>query len=113
MKIIRYLQSDKIIELGIEKKELYLKFTGLEIPVKLGTFEELQKIGKNRTMKHGDKEIETPEIIKNMSSGITSSILKLAKSFSEDEFFNDILTDIKEQSNEGFITYVGVYNEWL
>jgi hypothetical protein len=113
MKIIRYLQSDKIIELGIENKELFLKFTGLQIPVKLGTFEELQKIGKNRTIKNGDKEIETPEIIKNMSRGINNSILQLANSFSEEEFFNDILLDIKEQSNEGFITYVGVYNEWL
>lgn len=106
------MQSSNLIELGIEGKELYLKFTGMVIPIKLGTYQDIRNMSSQDTIKVGDNEIQMPQMVKSIGYNITDEILLLIDKMTDDEFFNDIYKDIKEDSDNGLLTLIGVFNEW-
>lgn len=112
MNIIRYMQDGEIIQLGIERKELFLKWGELLNPIKLGTLEDIQKISSQDSLELDGNKTDVPEIIKKMSKGMSKEVIKISKEFTDKEFYNDFIEDFRQMSTEGSLILIGEFNEW-
>ncbi len=112
MKVIRFIQSGEIVQLGIDKKTLFIKWGNVPSPMKLGELKDIRSMSIQRGITVGDKTIKVPRIIKEMSKNITPAGIKMADNFSDEEFYNDFLEDYKQMSSEGTLIFIGEFKEW-
>lgn len=113
MRILKFIQGGELIQLGIEKKVLYLKVEEMLKPFKLGELKDIKQLSKQRKTKLNGNEIKVPLILKKMGKSITPTGLILAKKYSNEEFFQDFVNDYKEMSNEGQLNFLGVFKKWV
>ena len=112
MKIIKFIKDGETIQLGFKGKELYLKWGELIKPYKLGTLKEIREMGKFNSITLNDKTQQIPEIVRQMTYGITDEGLELADSYTEEQFYKDFLQDYKAMSREGQLIFIGEQKEW-
>lgn len=112
MKIIKFIQGGELIQLGINKKELYLKFSNLQKEIKLGELKDIKKLSSLNKITLNGESVKMPSLIRNISRSITAKGLLLAKNYTNDEFFYDFLNDFKEMDSEGQLNLIGVSNKW-
>jgi len=113
MKIIRFIQSGEVVQLGFDKKILFIKWGSVPNPMKLGKLEDIRLMSVQKGITFRDKTVEVPAILKAMAKNITNEGLKLAKGFTDDEFYEDFLQDYKNMSSEGLLTFIGEFSEWV
>lgn len=112
MKIIRFIQGGEVIQLGFEKKVIYVKWGSLLKPMNLGTLAEIKQMGNLTNVKLGKNTQKVPLIIKQMANNITKEGLIYADSLTDKQFYEDFLKDYKEMSSEGQLNFIGEFNEW-
>ncbi|GAF92386.1 unnamed protein product [marine sediment metagenome] len=113
MKIIRFIQSGEIVQLGFEGKILFIKWGQVPIPMKLGTLQDIRMMSTQRDISIGDKKARVPLIIREMSKNITKQGLILAEKYTDEEFYQDFLKDYRDMSAEGSLSFIGEFNEWV
>lgn len=113
MRIIRFMQSAEVVQLGFDKKVLFIKWGSVPNPMRLGTLEDIRLMSVQKGITVGDKTVEVPTILKAMSKNITNDGIKMAAGYTDDEFYEDFLQDYKDMSSEGSLTFIGEFSEWV
>ena len=113
MKIIRFIQSGEVVQLGFEGKILHIKWGSVLTPMRLGSLQDIRMMSIQRDISIGDKKARVPLIIREMSKNITRQGSIMAERFTDEEFYNDFLKDYKEMSAEGSLKFIGEFNEWV
>lgn len=112
MRVIKFIQSGEIVQLGIEGKVLYLKWGGVPNPMKLGRLQDIRSMGDQSEIQFGDKKVKVPMILTQMAKGITDEGLKLADSYDDEQFYQDFLKDYKDMGSEGMLMFMGEAETW-
>lgn len=112
MRIIRFIQSGEIVQLGIENKVLFIKWGSVPNPMKLGELKDIRLMSVQRGITVGDKTVKIPTIVKAMAKNITNEGIKMANNFTDKEFYDDFVEDYKQMSLEGTLTFIGEFKEW-
>lgn len=113
MKIIRFIQSGEIVQLGIEGKILFIKWGGVPNPMRLGELKDIRMMSVQKDISVGNKTVKVPMIVKAMAKNITPEGIKLAERYTDEEFYNDFLVDYKQMSKEGSLNFIGEFDEWV
>jgi hypothetical protein len=113
MKIIRFAQGGEIIQLGINKKELHLKWGELQSPMRLGELKDIKQMSRVNEISMGEDFVKIPAVLKQMSKNITDEGLQTAEKYTNKEFYNDFLRDFKEMGEEGQLVFLGEYKKWV
>jgi len=113
MRILRFIQGGEFVQLGIEKKVLFLKWGhNMFSPIRLGELKEIKKLSTQKNMELNGQKMKVPLILQQMSKSITSEGLKLADKMNDEEFYQDFVNDHKELANEGSLNWIGVFDKW-
>lgn len=104
--------SGEIVQLGFNKKDLFIKWGGVPNAMKLGQLREIKALATQPDLHVAGKSVKVPAILKNMAKGITSYGLMLADKYTDEEFYQDFLKDFKDQDKEGSLKFLGEANEW-
>ena len=112
MKIIRFIQSGEVVQLGFDKKTLFIKWGSVPNPMKLGTLEDIKLLSSQKNISIGDNKTRVPIILRAMSKNITAEGIIMAENFTDEEFYNDFLEDYKQMDSEGSLNFIGEFEEW-
>ena len=113
MKILRFNQNTEYKQLGIDGKVLYIKVEGMLEPMKLGTLHDIKSMEDKASVSVAGKSVQMAEIAKKALGQITSDGLKLADSFTNEEFYKDFLQDFKQMSREpNQFMFIGEATKW-
>jgi len=112
MKIIKLMVNGEYAQFGFEGKVLYYKAGLLQTPKRLGEFKDIRKVGLQKNISHRGQTQVMNSFLRGMANGITLEGIRKIKTMTDEEFYNEILQDWKEVSDEGGFVFLGEAKEW-
>ncbi len=106
------MQNEKIYQLGIDRKMLYVHVKGYIAPKYFGTLHQVKMLGSKETITLNGETVRVPDIIRAFAHNLTPALLDWADTCTDEEFFLDFYNDFVEMDHEGELKLLSISNTW-